>query len=140
MKGDKKIFMKINKDLIVEDTNYSLKDIPFGVIPNPQISSTTNYFKIGNIMIVWGNRFVKLNWNGNSGEATFQLTNDGTPFANTDYRLVACIAQGASFYASGNYRYTSNTTTTGRMSCWCETAGKPTDPIGMAFIAIGTWK
>lgn len=132
--------MIINKDLIVEDTNYSLKDIPFGVIPNTQIDNITNYFKIGNLMIVWGNRFVKLNWNGNSGEATFQLTNDGTPFANTDYRLVACIAQGASYYASGNYRYTSNTTTTGKMSCWCETAGKPTDPIGMTFIAIGTWK
>ena len=91
-------------------------------------------------MIVWGNRFVTLSWNGNNGEATFQLANDGTPFANTDYRLVACIAQGASYYASGSYRYTSNTTTTGKMSCWCETVGKPTDPIGMTFIAIGTWK
>lgn len=132
--------MIINKDLIVEDTNYSLKDIPFGVIPNTQIDSSTNYFKIGNIMIVWGNRFVKLNWNGNSGEATFPLANDGTPFANTDYRLVACIAQGAAYYANGNYRYISNTTTTGKMLCWCESAGKPTDPIGMTFIAIGTWK
>ena len=113
--------MKINKDLIISDTNYSLKDIPFGVIPNPQISNTTNYFKIGNLMIVWGNRFVKLNWNGNSGEASFQLANDGTPFLNNDYRLVGCIAQGASYYASGNYRYYNNTTTTGRLYCWCET-------------------
>lgn len=132
--------MIINKDLIVEDTNYSLKDIPFGVIPNTQIDSNTNYFKIGNIMIVWGNRFVKLNWNGNSGEASFQLANDGTPFLNNDYRLVGCIAQGASYYASGNYRYYNNTTTTGRLYCWCESAGKPTDPIGISFIAIGMWK
>lgn len=130
--------MKINSDLIVDGTNHSLGEIPFGVIPD--VASNLNYFKIGNVMVVWGNRFVTLNWNGNSGEATFDLTNDGTPFLDTNYRLVACIAQGASYYASGNYRYTSQTTTKGKMSCWCETAGKPVDPIGMNFIAIGFWR
>ena len=78
--------MKINGDLIVDGTNHSLGEIPFGVIPD--VASNLNYFKIGNIMVVWGNRFVTLNWNGNSGEATFDLTNDGTPFLDTNYRLL----------------------------------------------------
>lgn len=128
----------INKDLVVGDTNYSLGDIPFGELP--EVPSGTNYCKIGNIMIVWGNRSVTLSWNGNDGQASFDLASDGTPFLNTNYRIVGSMTNGGAYFANGHYRYQGDTTTKGKIYCWCEAGVKPTSVLNFTFIAIGSWR
>lgn len=129
--------MKINKDLFVGDSKYTLDNIPFGV--EPEIPYEQNYFKFGNMMICWGNRHVTLNWDGNGAYADFNLANDGTPFKDTQYRIIGSYA-GSTIYYAGNWFWLENRgTTTARVNCWCEQASKPATII-INFIAIGRWR
>ena len=129
--------MKINKDLFVGDSKYTLDNIPFGV--EPEIPYEQNYFKFGNMMICWGKRQVTLNWNGDGAYADFNLTNDGTPFKDTAYRIVGSYAESTSYYAGNWCIFTGMDTTRARVKCWCEQAVKPKTII-IGFIAIGRWR
>lgn len=110
-------------------------------IPNnlPEVPSGQNYFKIGNMLIVWGWRNVTLNWNGNGGYADFNLANDGTPFINNSYRIVGSYAGSTAYYAGTWLWFESRETTSARVNCWNESANKPHD-ITIGFIAIGRWR